>query len=337
MLHKQWSLTTTLALQARHLTVNRERPRIKIISPRTVLPSPARPARQSKGCGLRSCSDCPSQCTQLSSTSTDAWLCAPTTYLTSKLVSGIYNLVVENDLDLLTDQEAFFHPKYTHQIYNSDETLRGHEDPSIEVFLSPSTLRPYLYWNSRCRGEPIGSDASVESKSSCLGSHSHKEDDIQGKLLQHFGADALLTSRAAFIEHLEHERTHFKPPGTLVSEFQRLLSVDPRPSLFTSLPVRSTPKRLATAKSGLVKESKTLKVYKVNAMHPQFHQLNHHLQALLQYYIEGASFIPVDEMWNYFLVYLDNKLVAYATTFEEYLKVPKAAVTISQVLVLPPY
>jgi hypothetical protein len=86
-----------------------------------------------------------------------------------------------------------------------------------------------------------------------------------------------------------------------------------------------------------VSETKTLKVYKVNALNSNFSPLNKHLQALLQYYIEGASFIPVDEMWNYFLVYLDNKLVAYATTFEEYLKVPKAAVTISQVLVMPPY
>ena len=45
----------------------------------------------------------------------------------------------------------------------------------------------------------------------------------------------------------------------------------------------------------------------------------------------------MDKFWNYFLVYMDSKLVAYATCFEEYLKVPKAAVTISQVLVLPPY
>lgn len=36
-------------------------------------------------------------------------------------------------------------------------------------------------------------------------------------------------------------------------------------------------------------------------------------------------------------MYLENKLVAYATCYEEYHKVPKAAVTISQVLVLPPY
>lgn len=70
-------------------------------------------------------------------------------------------------------------------------------------------------------------------------------------------------------------------------------------------------------------------MYKVNAQNKSFMPVNQHLQALLQYYIEGASFIPVDELWNYFLVYLDNKLLAYATTYEEYHKVPKAAVTIS--------
>jgi hypothetical protein len=85
------------------------------------------------------------------------------------------------------------------------------------------------------------------------------------------------------------------------------------------------------------KTEQTFKVFKVNASHPSFIRQNHHLQALLQYYIEGASFIPLDDIWNYFLVYMDTKLVAYATTFEEYLKVSKAAVTISQVLVLPPY
>jgi len=45
----------------------------------------------------------------------------------------------------------------------------------------------------------------------------------------------------------------------------------------------------------------------------------------------------LDDIWNYFLVYMDKKLVAFATTWEEYLKVPKTAVTISQVLVVPPY
>ena len=57
----------------------------------------------------------------------------------------------------------------------------------------------------------------------------------------------------------------------------------------------------------------------------------------MKFYIESASFIPLDPQWFYFLVYMDNKLVAYATVFDEFIKVPKAPLTISQVLVLPPY
>ena len=57
------------------------------------------------------------------------------------------------------------------QIYNSDETLRGHDDPSIEVFLSPSTLTPYLNWTTRCQqADPP----------------THKKDDIEGKLKETF-------------------------------------------------------------------------------------------------------------------------------------------------------
>ena len=41
-------------------------------------------------------------------------------------------------------------------------------------------------------------------------------------------------------------------------------------------------------------------------------------RALLKFYIESASAIPVDENWYYFLVYMDHKLVAYATTFDEF-------------------
>ena len=65
-------------------------------------------------------------------------------------------------------------------------------------------------------------------------------------------------------------------------------------------------------------QTKALKVYKVNAMNANFHSHNRHLQALLKFYIESASSIPVDIYWYYFLVYLDNKLVGYATTFDEF-------------------
>lgn len=119
-----------------------------------------------------------------------------------------------------------------------------------------------------------------------------------------------------------------------MSEFKRLVKVNTSPSLFDQITQQNRPKRASALAN---KQEVTFKVFKVNALQANFADKNRYLQALLQFYIEGASFIPVDKFWNYFLVYMDTKLVAYATCFEEYLKVPKAAVTISQVLVLPPY
>jgi len=75
--------------------------------------------------------------------------------------------------------------------------------------------------------------------------------------------------------------------------------------------------------------TKKFRVYRVNAQQVTFTHLNSHLQAILKFYIESASCIPLDPYWHYFLVYMDNKLVAYATTFDEFLKVPKAPCTIS--------
>ena len=105
-------------------------------------------------------------------------------------------------------------------------------------------------------------------------------------------------------------------------------------SLFSSFVPSKRPKREDEGKQMVLK---TLKVYKVCAASEKFHPHNAHLQALLKFYIESASAIPVDEQWFYFLVYMDNMLVGYATTFDEFTKVPKAPVTISQVLVMPPY
>lgn len=92
--------------------------------------------------------------------------------------------------------------------------MRGHDDPKIEVYLSASTLRPYLKWTSRCKGT-----FSENAKSSCFGNHNHKEDDIEGRLASHFGRDALITSREDFIQHLSSEVANFKYPGRLVTEF----------------------------------------------------------------------------------------------------------------------
>jgi len=65
-------------------------------------------------------------------------------------------------------------------------------------------------------------------------------------------------------------------------------------------------------------------------------QVDRHLQALLQYFIESASFINLDDgYWQYFLVYARDTLVGYATTFEDFQKAQTQLVLISQVLILP--
>jgi len=160
--------------------------------------------------------------------------------------------------------------------------------------------------------------------------HPHKYDDIQAVLLEQFGDDCLFLDRQMFLKHCEHEAKTFKPPGKLIKEFTRQSKVVSKASdLFGSmLNQPQKPDKIETI---------TLKVYKVTATQANFKAHDRHLQALLKFYIESASFILPDNMWNYFLVYIDNKLAAYATTYEEYRKVPKAPVTISQVLVLPPY
>lgn len=166
-------------------------------------------------CAPKNYSVCQSRFTSKSFTTTGAKPFAQTTYSTSKLVSlGTYFMKFSRQWirsaywfkTFLSSKihslgKSILRPNIL-KIYNSDETLRGHDDPSIEVFLSPSTLRPYLYWNSRCKGY----NQCEESKSSCLGNHRHKEDDIQGKLENHFGRDALITSRKTFVEFLNFER-----------------------------------------------------------------------------------------------------------------------------------
>ena len=143
---------------------------------------------------------------------------------------------------------------------------------------------------------------------------------------------------------MRNENKKFRPLGKFVTEFTRQIEVKKPGSLFSGLDaamIVKRPKRevqQSKDKSDPATVIKVFKVYRVKAEQVYFtRHLNRHLQAILKFYIESASCIPLDKFWHYFLVYMDNKLVAYATTFDEFHKVPKAPLTISQVLVLPPY
>jgi hypothetical protein len=71
----------------------------------------------------------------------------------------------------------------------------------------------------------------------------------------------------------------------------------------------------------------------------QFTEQNIYLQAILPFFIEGASTIETCPNWHYFLVYSQQSgvLTALFTVFEAHLTAEKIRAKVSQVLVLHPY
>ena len=60
--------------------------------------------------------------------------------------------LVDNEIDLLTDNNSIFHPKFTHQVFHRDETIKGMKDLNVTIYLTPTTLRPYVYWSCSDQG-----------------------------------------------------------------------------------------------------------------------------------------------------------------------------------------
>ena len=62
------------------------------------------------------------------------------------------------------------------------ETIKGMRDLSVCIFLTPTTLKPYLYW--------------------CCSDYGQQYDDITNILKINFGEETLITNRQTFIKSL---------------------------------------------------------------------------------------------------------------------------------------
>lgn len=72
----------------------------------------------------------------------------------------------------------------------------------MTIFLTPSTLRPYVYW--------------------CCSDYGQQYDDITNILRISFGPESLITDRQEFLEALQREQANkFKVPGKRVFTFSR--------------------------------------------------------------------------------------------------------------------
>jgi hypothetical protein len=109
------------------------------------------------------------------------------TLLTLKLVSFSLFLIpflVNNEIEMLSGGGSpFFNPKFTHQVFHRDETIKGMKDLSVTIYFSPTTFRPYVYW--------ICSD------------YGRQYDDLNNIFKYIFGEDVLLFDRAQFLEVLK--------------------------------------------------------------------------------------------------------------------------------------
>jgi len=85
----------------------------------------------------------------------------------------------------LTSTQPFFNPKFTHQVFHRDETIKGMKDLTVTIYLSPTTLVPYVYW--------------------CCRDYGWQYDDITNILKNSFGSDVLITDRSKFIKVLSNE------------------------------------------------------------------------------------------------------------------------------------
>ena len=109
------------------------------------------------------------------------------TLLTSKLVSlSLYliSFLVNNEIEMLSGGGSpFFNPKFTHQVFHRDETIKGMKDLSVTIYFSPTTFHPYVYW--------ICSD------------YGRQYDDLNNIFKYIFGEDVLLFDRAQFLKVLK--------------------------------------------------------------------------------------------------------------------------------------
>ena len=84
---------------------------------------------------------------------------------------------------------------------------------------------------------------------------------------------------------------------------------------------------------------KDYEIYTITTKDKEFNKLNNQFQQLFIFFIDGASFIDVDQNWRYFILLCKSQksIVGFATTYQVNEKLSRTATRISQFLILPPY
>lgn len=133
-------------------------------------------------------------------------------------------------------------------------------DLSVTIFLTPSTLRPYVYW--------------------CCSDYGQQYDDITNILRISFGPESLITDRSLFLEELRKETIdNFKLPGKKILSFKRNVPVTQCEQSQQSISGKTKSMRSSKQKVAHTLE-KTFVITKIKGESDTFKECNRRFQAI---------------------------------------------------------
>ncbi|VDN08861.1 unnamed protein product [Dibothriocephalus latus] len=200
-----------------------------------------------------------------------------------------------------------FNPEMTHQIFGESEKIFGYKDLSVTIAVMAGSLSTYV-------------DIKYSEKISPNLSKGVEPDDIVKEMSKIYD-EKLITSEAGFWETFGEELS-FRPFGTLKSGY-------------------------TLNKGGHAHEFVIYHVDQTADNFDEFTKYHKRMEPFLMYFIDGSSFITLDENWSFYILYEKftshsspekrYALVGFLTMYAFYAFPEHVRPRVSQVLILPPF
>ncbi|KAL7060793.1 hypothetical protein AAHC03_09409 [Spirometra sp. Aus1] len=200
-----------------------------------------------------------------------------------------------------------FNPEMTHQIFGESEKIFGYKDLDVTVAVMAGSLSTYV-------------DIKYSEKISPNLSKGVEPDDIIKEMSKIYD-EKLITSEADFWKTFEEE-LNFRPFGTLKSGY-------------------------TLSKGGHAHEFVIYHVDQSADNFEEFTKYHKRMEPFLMYFIDGSSFITLDENWSFYILYEKftshsspekrYALVGFLTVYAFYAFPEHVRPRVSQALILPPF
>lgn len=206
----------------------------------------------------------------------------------------------------MENDDGSFNPVMSHQIFGENEQIFGYIKPQLKILYCSSTLATYINFKFQ---EKLDSEKYEGVK--C--------DEVLKKVIFNTLKSSYTNNIDKFSVSIQ-EQEKFKPYGVKMYSYTRTCKFSDK--------------------------CRTFEVYKADVTVPGFLDYHNKMQSFIKWFVDGASFIDVDDdKWDFFVLYEKEvecgetsfHFVGYSTCYRFYAYPDKTRPRISQVLILPPY